>query len=30
MVKVWLLPQFTITVPDGEMVPFAPAVAVMV
>ena len=30
MVKVWFAPWFTVTVPLGEMVPLAPAVAAMV
>ena len=28
--KVWFAPWFTLTVPLGEMVPLAPAVAAMV
>jgi hypothetical protein len=28
--KVWLAPEFTVTAPDGEIVPFDPAEAVMV
>jgi hypothetical protein len=30
IVKVWLAPEFTVTAPDGEIVPFDPAEAVMV
>src|SRR5207244_2232386 len=30
IVNVWLLPAFTVTVPDGEMLPLAPADAVIV
>ncbi len=30
MVNVWLAPSFTLTAPLGSMLPFAPAVAVMV
>lgn len=30
IVKVWLPPQLTVFIPDGEMVPLAPAEAVMV
>jgi hypothetical protein len=29
-VNVWLFPSFTVMGPDGAMVPFGPAVAVMV
>ena len=30
MVKVWLDPEFTVTAAVGEIVPFVPAVGVMV